>query len=59
VKDEIERRAGRLLLAVGVIDENLVEILVDLPEPAGVGFCLQVKHELMLKVECGRTKGER
>ena len=37
VKDQIQRRPSRLLLAVGVIDEHFVEMGVDLPQPAIVG----------------------
>ena len=43
-EDEIERRAGRFLLAVGVVDEDLVEMGVDLGEPAGGRFGLEMEH---------------
>ena len=43
-EDEIERRAGRLLLAVRMIDENRRQVAIDLCEPAGRGIALEVEH---------------
>jgi hypothetical protein len=41
---------------VGVVDEDLVEILVDLAEPAGVSRGLEVKHGRKRKVKSGKRK---
>ena len=51
-EDEIQRRAGRFLLAMGVVDEDVVEMGVDLGEPAGGGFGLEVEHGSSSVVSC-------
>ena len=43
-KEQVHRHARRLLLAVRVVDQDLVEVGVDLGEPAGVGGGLQAEH---------------
>ena len=43
-KEQVHRHARRLLLAVRMVDEDLVEVSVDLGEPAGVGGGLQAEH---------------
>jgi hypothetical protein len=42
MEDEIERRAGGFLLAVGMIDQHLVQMGVHLAKPTGVGGRLEV-----------------
>ena len=43
-KKQVHRHACRLLFAVRVVDEDVVEVGVDLGEPAGVGGGLQAEH---------------
>ena len=45
-EEQVHRHAGGLLLAVGVVDEDLVEGGVDLGEPAGGGGGLQAEHRV-------------
>ena len=43
-KKQVHRHACRLLFAVRVVDEDVVEVGVDLGEPAGAGGGLQAEH---------------
>ena len=43
-ENQVQRRAGRFLLAVGMIDQNFLEIGIDLREPTGGSCGGKAKH---------------
>ena len=47
-EDEVQRGAGRFLLAVGVVDEDRVQVGIDLGEPALRRVAFQVKHHTIM-----------
>jgi hypothetical protein len=44
---QAHRSRCRLVLAVGMVDQNLFEVLVDLTKPPYLGLALQMEHELL------------
>ena len=43
---KIQGRGGGLLLAMGVVDQNLVQMVIDLVQPTLRSFGLQTEHEI-------------
>lgn len=54
-EEQVHGHAGGFLFAVGVVDEEEVEMGLDLVEPAGGGWCCKAKHAVILRTtDCAR-----